>query len=388
MTHPEVSFVIPCLNEAETIVECVTEVFRWAADSGVSCEAVIADNGSTDGSQELAAAAGARVVDASPKGYGASVRAGIQAAQAPLIVMMDADLSYDPAAASPLLAAIHTGADLAIGSRLRGAIAPGAMPTLHRRLGTPTLTTLTRLLFGGQLTDTQSGMRAFRREKVLALGLCTTGMEFASEMIARALMAGLVIREVPIPFRRDGRSRTPHLRPWRDGWRHLRLLLLLAPHWTLTVPGLGMSVIGLVLLGLVAAAPLHVGAVTLDLHTMTVACMSLIVGYQAVTIGVVIRFNPLRKDQGPRFGLLRSLAKVISFESCLWVGIALCAAGVALIAGQSLAWAASGFGELPLESSLRVVLVGATLFSLGAQTILVSVVSGMLGLVARPRASR
>jgi hypothetical protein len=380
MDKPAVSFVIPCLNEIETIARCVCEIQRWAEGSGIACEIMVADNGSTDGSAEAARAARAEVVHVTQRGYGASVLAGTEAASAPIVVMMDADLSYDPVGADALLLAIDNGADLAIGSRLRGSIDPGAMPTLHRRLGTPTLTVLTRLLFGGQLTDTQSGMRAFRREAVLALGLRTTGMEFASEMIVRSLLAGLVIREAPIPFRRDGRSRLPHLRPWHDGWRHLRLLLLLSPRWTLGVPGLAMFVVGLVLMLLVAVSPLEIGGITLDLHTLVVACLFITVGYQAMTIAAVIRFNPLWRDLGPPNALLRRLARLISFESWLWIGCGLAAIGASLILWQTFVWASGDFGALPLQRSLRVVLVGATVLALGVQTVLISVVSAMLSL--------
>lgn len=380
MAPPAVSFVIPCLNEFETIASCVSEIRAWAERAGTACEILIADNGSTDGSPEAARAAGAEVLHVKRRGYGASVLAGTEAANAPIVVMMDADLSYDPAAAEGLLLAIADGADLAIGSRLRGTIAPGAMPTLHRRLGTPTLTALTRLLFGGQLTDTQSGMRAFRRDAILALRLRTTGMEFASEMIVRSLLAGLVIREAPIPFRRDGRSRLPHLRPWRDGWRHLRLLLLLSPRWTLGVPGLALLLSGVVLMLLVAVSPLEIGDITFDLHTLVVACLFVTVGYQAMTIAAAIRFNPLWRDLGPPNALFRSLARIISFESCLWIGCALAVIGASLILWQTIVWASGDFGALPLQRSLRVVLVGATILALGVQTVLVSVVSAMLAL--------
>lgn len=380
MDPPTVSFVIPCLNESETIAACVSEIRAWAERSGTACEILIADNGSIDGSPEAAMSAGAKVVHVPQRGYGASVLAGTEAASAPIIVMMDADLSYDPSGAEGLLRAMADGADLAIGSRLNGTIAPGAMPALHRRLGTPTLTALTRLLFGGQLTDTQSGMRAFRREALLALRLRTTGMEFASEMIVRSLLAGLVVREAPIPFRRDGRSRPPHLRPWRDGWRHLRLLLLLSPRWTLGVPGLAIFVVGVALLLMVSVSPMQIGAITLDLHTLVVACLAVTVGYQAMTIAAAIRFNPLRRDLGPPGALFHGLARLLSFESCLWIGCALAAVGATMILWQTVEWASGDFGDLPIEHSLRVVLIGATVLAVGVQTVLVSVVSAMLAL--------
>jgi hypothetical protein len=381
--RPAVTFVVPCLNEAETIGACVDEINACCAAAGIDAEVVVADNGSADESVNIARLAGARVVAVEQRGYGATVLGGVAAARARSVVMLDADLSYDPAESLRMLAVLEQGADLVVGSRLRGTMESGAMPPAHRVLGTPTLTRLTRLLFGGSLSDTQSGMRAFRRDVILELGLMSPGMEFASEMIVRGLLAGLDIKEVPIAFRRDGRSRPPHLRPWRDAWRHLRLLMLYSPRWTLAFPGCCLFVIGCLLGAAVVAGPLELGGVTLDLHTLVVAGLLMVMGFQAITTAIAVRVIALRDHLGQPSPWLDRVVATLSLERGLWLGAAIAALGVGLIAWQTGAWMADGMGPLPLDRTLRPVVVGATMTAIGMQTVLTSVTCAMLALPIR-----
>src|SRR6202789_1351216 len=246
---------MPCLNEAETVVTCVTKAVKFLADSGGSGEVVLADNGSTDGSQELAADAGARVVPVSDKGYGNALMGGILAAGGEYVIMGDADDSYDFSNLMPFVTELRKGADLVMGNRFAGGIAPGAMPALHRYLGNPVLSFIGRLFFRSKIGDFHCGLRGFRRDSVLALGLQATGMEFASEMVVKATLAGQRITEVPTMLARDGRSRPPHLRSWRDGWRHLRFLLMYSPRGLFLVPGVACILVGLILGVLVLPRP-------------------------------------------------------------------------------------------------------------------------------------
>src|SRR5579875_127760 len=264
----ELTVVMACLNEAETVATCVRKAVNFLAASGVDGEVLIADNGSTDGSQALAEQAGARVVDVAEKGYGNALMAGIAAARGEYVIMGDSDDSYDFTNLMPFVEALRQGADLVMGNRFKGGIAPGAMPPLHRYLGNPVLSFVGRLLFRSKIGDFHCGLRGFRRDSVLALGLQATGMEFASEMVVKATLAGQRVTEVPTTLSKDGRSRPPHLRSWRDGWRHLRFLLLFSPRWLFFLPGLALLVAGLVIGGVVAPHPFSIGAVTFDVDTL------------------------------------------------------------------------------------------------------------------------
>src|SRR5580692_1358319 len=250
---------MPCLNEAETVATCVTKAVKFLADSGVSGEVVLADNGSIDGSQQLAADAGARVVPISEKGYGNALMGGIMAARGKYVIMGDADDSYDFTNLMPFVAELRQGADLVMGNRFAGGIAPGAMPPLHRYLGNPVLSFIGRLFFRSKIGDFHCGLRGFRRDSAIALGLQATGMEFASEMVVKATLAKQKITEVPTPLAKDGRSRKPHLRSFRDGWRHLRFLLLFSPRWLFFLPGLALLIVGLIVGAVVVPHPFKWG---------------------------------------------------------------------------------------------------------------------------------
>src|SRR3984885_894726 len=280
---------MPCLNEAETVATCVRKAMGFLAESGISGEVVVADNGSTDGSQQLAEAEGARVVPVSEKGYGNALLGGIEAARGKYIIMGDADDSYDFTNLMPYVDELRKGADLVMGNRFAGGIAPGAMPPLHRYLGNPVLSFVGRLFFRSKIGDFHCGLRGFNRDSVRALNLQATGMEFASEMVVKAALAGQHVTEVPTTLAKDGRSRPPHLHTWRDGWRHLRFLLLFCPHWLFFVPGLGFGAAGLVIGGIIAAQPLTTGDVTFDVDTLIVASALVVSGVQSVLFWICAR---------------------------------------------------------------------------------------------------
>src|SRR5215468_8502145 len=269
---------MPCLNEAETVATCVRKAIGFLSDSGISGEVLVADNGSTDGSQALAEEAGARVVPISDKGYGNALMGGIVAASGKYVIMGDADDSYDFTNLMPFVNELRKGADLVMGNRFKGGIAPGAMPPLHRYLGNPVLSFIGRLFFRSKIGDFHCGLRGFRRDSVLRLGLQATGMEFASEMVVKATLAGHRIEEVPTTLSPDGRSRPPHLRSWRDGWRHLRFLMLFSPRWLFFYPGLLLLAAGLVVGAAILPGPLAIGAVKLDVDTLAGACALMPIG--------------------------------------------------------------------------------------------------------------
>jgi glycosyltransferase involved in cell wall biosynthesis len=292
----DVTILMPCLNEAETVGTCIGKAQRFLSQAGISGEIVVADNGSIDGSQQIAEHAGARVVPVADRGYGAALIGGIQAAQGLYVIMGDADDSYDFSVLAPFIERLRAGADIVMGNRFKGGIAPGAMPFLHRYLGNPVLSWIGRLFFHIKVGDFHCGLRGFNRTRVTALHLRITGMEFASEMVVRAALAGYRIDEVSTTLSKAGRSRSPYLRTWQDGWRHLSFLLMFSPKWLFFYPGL--LLIGL---GIFAAFALLPGAVTIgnvgfDIHTFAVACIAVLVGAQTMSVGAVaLRFATVHK---------------------------------------------------------------------------------------------
>lgn len=363
----ELTILMPCLNEAETLATCIRKAQSFLADSGVSGEVVVADNGSTDGSQRIAKEEGARVVDVAQKGYGAALLGGIRAARGRFVVMGDADDSYDFSRLMPFVEELRRGSDLVMGNRFRGGIAPGAMPFLHRYLGNPVLSFLGRLFFGVKARDFHCGLRGFDRDRILALGLATPGMEFASEMVVKASLAKYRIAEVPTTLSPDGRSRPPHLRTWRDGWRHLRFLLVHSPRWLFLLPGFALAVLGALAMMVIAVRSVEIGGVNLDIHTLSYAGAILVLGMQMVLFAVLTKLMGIRNGWLPDGGAGRGLLSALTLERCLVVAALLFFAGVAMSLHAVRLWAAHDFGVLDPRETMRWVIPSVTLMAIGGQ---------------------
>ncbi|HTH71026.1 MAG TPA: glycosyltransferase family 2 protein [Candidatus Saccharimonadales bacterium] len=372
----ELTILMPCLNEAATVAACVDAAQQALGDLGVPGEVLVADNGSTDGSRELAAAHGARVVPVAERGYGAALLAGIEAARGRYVVMGDADLSYDFAEAGRYLARLREGYDLVMGNRFEGAIEPGAMPSLHRYVGNPVLSGLGRLFFGSPVGDFHSGMRGFRRDAMTGLHLRTTGMEFASEMIVRASLAKLRIGEVPTTLRPDRRGRPPHLRTWRDGWRHLRFLLLYSPRWLFLYPGAVLALVGLVASAALLPTP--------RVHTLVYAAMLVIIGFQTIVFAAFTKIFAINEGLLPPDRRLDRVFRVVTLEVGLSLGVVMVAAGIAGSLYALAVWEQTAFGALDASSlAMRIVIVSSSAIALGVQVILSSFFFSILGLRRR-----
>ncbi len=387
----EVTILMPCLNEAETLAGCIAAAQRGLANAGVEGEILIADNGSTDGSQDIARKLGARVVDVPEKGYGNALRTGMEAAHGRFLIMGDSDLSYDFAAIKPFVEKLRAGADLVMGCRMPrggGKIIPGAMPWKHRWIGNPALTFIGRLLFRCPAHDFHCGLRAISKEAFLKLDLRTTGMEFASEMVIKASLRRLRIEEVPITLHKDGRSRPPHLRSWRDGWRHLRFMLLFSPRWLLLYPGLLMLLAGGVFFARLMIGPIAVKGVNFDLNTLEIASLLVQFGYQMVLLAGFVRIFAYTRGFLPPNHILSRAFSFFTLEKGLLSGLAILLAGLVLIFLTLLDWATVGFGNLDPLANTRPVIAGRTLISLGLQTLIFSLVFSYLGIDERPSKRR
>lgn len=374
----ELSIVMPCLNESETLATCIRHARRFLETSGVVGEVVIADNGSTDGSQAIAEAEGARVVHVPEKGYGAALLGGIAAARGTYVAMGDADDSYDFEGLGPFVDELRNGADLVMGNRFRGGIEPGAMPPLHKYLGNPVLSMVGRVFFDVPVKDFHCGLRAFRRDSITALGLRTTGMEFASEMVVKSSLTGLRIVEVPTTLRKDGRSRPPHLRSWRDGWRHLRFLMLYSPRWMFLYPGIALTLLGLVVTGVLLVGPVRIGDVGLDVGTMMYAAALSVVGYQAVIFAVLSKVYALHEGFLPTSARFRTFQDRLNLENVIVLGIVIFLLGLAGAVASVLWWGDSGFGRLPADSSVRSATPAFLGLVLGSQTVMAGLFLSLL----------
>ncbi len=379
----ELTVVLPCLNEAETLAVCVRKALGSIRELGIAGEVVIADNGSTDGSQDIARAEGARVVDVPIKGYGAALMGGIEAARGRFVIMADADDSYDLSTLGPFVEALRGGADLVMGNRFKGGIEPGAMPPLHRYLGNPVLSFIGRLFFRSPAGDFHCGMRGFRRDAILGLGLRTTGMEFASEMVVKATLEKLVIAEVPTTLSPDGRSRPPHLRTWRDGWRHLRFLLLYSPRWLFLYPGIFLFTIGMILGIALLPGPIEIGDHALDVSALIYAMVMVLVGFQAIMFGVFARSFAMNEGLLPVSKGLQRAFHVITLERGLVIGVLALLVGLGLAIYSILNWGSNDFGALDTRDAVRVAVPAATLLVLGVETIMASFFLSVLGLARR-----
>jgi glycosyltransferase involved in cell wall biosynthesis len=371
-TSLQVSIVMPCLNEAETLARCIQTAQRALDEGGFTGEVVVADNGSTDGSVAIAKELGARVVNVTRKGYGNALIGGIQAAEGELVVMGDADESYDFAAIGPFIERLRAGDDLVVGNRFLGGIEPGAMPWSHRWLGNPVLTRISRIFFHAPVGDIHCGLRAFRKSAFERMQLRAAGMEFASEMVIKASLKGMRISEVPVVLRPDGRSRPPHLRTWRDGWRHLRFMLLFSPRWLFLYPGLALLVAGAVLSALLIPGPLRVAGVRLDIHTLLVAGFLCLIGYQVVLFAVFTKIFAIREGFHPPHPVLERLFRYVTLEVGLLVGALMSLAGVVALIAAVISWQAVGFGNLNPSQTMREVIPAVVLLALGTQTVFAS----------------
>ena len=385
----ELTILMPCLNEAETIQTCVRKARGYIESRGIRGEVIVADNGSTDGSQGLAEKCGARVVPIPTRGYGAALLGGIEAARGTFIIMGDADDSYDFTALDPFVEKLRDGYELVMGNRfLEGGIKPNAMPPLHRYLGNPVLTGIGRLLFRSPAGDFHCGLRGFRRDAVLSLALTSPGMEFASEMVVKATLEKLRMTEVPTTLSPDGRSRPPHLRSWRDGWRHLRFLLLFSPAWLFCYPGFLLLSLGLAAMIWLLPGQRSAGGISFDVNTLVFAAASVICGFQAVVFYVFAKTHSIRSGLLPHDPLVARLSDVLRLEIGLVAGLLLVLSGLALATYALGAWGARSFGPLDSEQSLRVVVPSATLLILGLQVMFSSFLLSILQLEARAVGAR
>ncbi len=371
----EVSIVMPCLNEAETLGICIEKAQSYLTQNNISGEIVVADNGSTDGSIEIAKQMNARVIRVKKKGYGSALMTGIAAARGKYVIMGDSDDSYDFINLTPFIEKLRQGYDLVMGNRFQGGIGPGAMPPLHRYLGNPVLTAIGRLLFWSPCGDFHCGLRAFNRNAIAKLNLRTTGMEFASEMVVKATLHKLRITEVPTTLSPDGRSRPPHLRSWRDGWRHLRFLLLYSPRWLFLYPGMLLMLLGLISTFWFLPTP--------RVHTLLYSSAAIIIGFQTVTFAVFTKAFAISEGLIPEDTRLKRVFRYINLEVGLIIGATLWLIGMAGSIYAFNTWKANLFGELDTENTMRIVIPSVTSLALGFQIIFSSFFLSVLGLKRR-----
>ncbi len=376
----ELSIVMPCLNEALTVATCVRKAKTFLREHRVTGEVIVADNGSTDGSQKIASRAGAHVINVGAKGYGNALREGITAARGKYVIMGDADNSYDFSMLGPFLEKLREGYALVMGNRFMGGIEPGAMPALHRYLGNPVLSAIGRLLFRSTVGDFHCGLRGFDKAAIMRLRLSTTGMEFASEMVVKATLHKLKITEVPTTLFRDGRDRHPHLKSWSDGWRHLRLLLLHSPKWLFLYPGALMVVLGLAVKLWLLLGPRDFANITPNVHTLLYTAVATIIGFQAIIFYLLARAFTIDEGLHPPDSLIRKILRFVTLEAGLVIGSVLFIAG---FTGTSFAidiWKTTSFGHLAQSSAMWLAIISLTVLVLGIQFILSSFLLSILRL--------
>ncbi len=371
---------MPCLNEAETLAACIHKAQLAIEKDGLSAEIVVADNGSTDGSQAIAKELGARLIPVARKGYGSALIGGIEAAHGQFVIMGDADDSYDFTAIAPLIAKLRDGFDLVVGNRFRGGIERDAMPWLHRWIGNPVLTSISRVFFHTPVGDMHCGLRGFRKDAFSRMRLKATGMEFASEMVIKASLQGMRITEVPVTLRPDGRSRAPHLRTWRDGWRHLRFMLLFSPRWLFLYPGIALFAIGLIVGAALEIGPVKVGPFGFDISTLLLAGFCCLIGYQLIVFAVFTKVFAMREGFHPPNPGYAAMFRYVRLETGLALGLFMVVLGIAGLVLAVLSWQVLGFGVLDPRTTMREVIPAAVLLTLGVQTVFASFFLSILGI--------
>lgn len=376
----ELTILMPCLNEAETLEVCINKAKTFLEKSGISGEILIADNGSTDGSIEIAERCGARVEHVPVKGYGAALIGGCNAAKGTYVIMGDADDSYDFLNLMPFVEKLREGYELVMGNRFKGGIAKGAMPPLHRYIGNPVLSFIGRLFFPSAIGDFHCGLRGYHREAIQKLDLQTTGMEYASEMVVKATMYELKMAEVPTTLSPDGRSRAPHLRSFRDGWRHLKFLLLHSPNWLFLYPGMFFSVLGLLITAVLMFGPLQIGSVTFDIHTMLYGSAMVMIGINMITFALFTKIYAIRTHFIPtKESAATKLAKVTTEKGAV-LGLVLTLIGIIMTIAAFVIWKDTSFGNLNPQEMMRMTIPALMLMVVGIEMIFASFFIGILNI--------
>lgn len=376
----KLTILMPCLNEAETLALCINKANTWIAHSDIPCEVLVADNGSTDGSPAIAESLGARVISVSSRGYGSALFHGCLAAKGEYIIMGDSDNSYDFSNLSLFVQKLNEGFDLVMGNRFMGGILSGAMPWKNKYVGNPVLTWIGRTLFNCPVHDFHCGLRGFRKEAFLRMDLRTTGMEFASEMVIKASLFGMRITEVPTVLSKDGRTRAPHLRPWRDGWRHLRFMLLFSPRWLFIIPGIIVFLLSMLIYATILMGPVHLGSVVFDVHTLFYAQTGMTLGFLSVNLGIITKMFGVREGLLQAHPLLNKLHTYPILEIGSLSGIVMMFTGLYLGFTSLEAWNAVNFGPITQGDLLRTVSLATTLIMLGGITLISSLIMGFLTL--------
>lgn len=375
----ELTILMPCLNEAETLQLCIRKAQKFLQDNKIKGEVLIADNGSSDGSIEIAEVENVRVVHVADRGYGAALIKGTKAAYGKYVIMGDADDSYDFLNLMPFMEKLREGYDLVMGDRFKGGIEKGAMPPLHKYLGNPVLSFLGRLFYKSDIRDFHCGLRGYNKKSIEDLQLITTGMEYASEMVVKATLHQLRIAEVPTTLKRDGRSRKPHLRSWQDGWRHLKFLLLYSPNWLFLYPGWFLISFGMILSIVLLAGPMNLSGVKLDIHTLLYAAAMQIVGIDCLLFSVFTKayayntgYIPIDRAKGKfRGGLV---------EKCLLLGIVAFLVGILISVIAMVFWKEKGFGELIPQKMMRITIPAFTMIVIGIKLIFAGFFTGILNI--------
>ena len=382
---PEVSIIMPCLNESLTIKLCIEKAFRWFDQNNINGEVVIGDNGSTDKSQQIATESGARVIDVKNKGYGSASFFAAKSSRGQYIIMGDADGSYDFSSLDLFLYKLREGYDLVMGNRFLGGIEPGAMPWKNKYIGNPVLSLIGKIIYRVPINDFHCGLRAFSRNAFDKMDLRTSGMEYASEIVIKSKLHDLKIAEVPIKLHKDGRDRPPHLRPWRDGWRHLRFMMMLSPKWIFWYPGLISVLLGATVLAWLLPGPHTIGDITLDIHTMFYAGLMIIVGYQAMTFGVITRKLGFVLGVLPINKYLIKFDDNFSLEYGLLIGIFLILVGASGLIYPLITWINTGFGGLQPVETMRIVIPTAVILIIGIQSVLFSIFMSFISFITDSR---